>query len=94
MGRGRASYFQSRRQATWHPRGCAIYSPKSGTRLLRLNINSTGEWLGHQSIRLSFNRNYNDTEAGHTLRTIGDPFACVQWLRMLVGGIVCEDIQD
>ena len=46
-----ASYVQSRRQVTWYPSGSAIYSPTSGTRLIRVNINSTGEWLDPSSIR-------------------------------------------
>ena len=48
-----ASYVQSRRQVTWYPSGSAIYSPTSGTRLIRVNINSTGEWLDPQSVRFS-----------------------------------------
>ena len=48
-----ASYVQSRRNVSWFPQGSAIYSPTSGTRLVRINITSTGEWLDPTSVRLS-----------------------------------------
>ena len=88
-----ASYIQSRRQVTWFPSGSAIYSPISGTRLIRININATGEWLDPVSLRCGFTV-YNRGEDGRVLRTIGDPFALFQRLRILVGGVVCEDIVD
>ena len=40
-----ASYVQSRRSVSWFPQGSAIYSSTYGTRLVRISINSTGEWL-------------------------------------------------
>lgn len=49
-----ASYIQSRRQVSWYPSGSAIYSPVSGTRLIRIAVNSTGEWLDPQSVRVAF----------------------------------------
>ena len=89
-----ASYVQSRRNVSWFPSGSAIYSPTSGTRLIRVNINSTGEWLDPCSVRFSFKLNNTDTTDGHKLRTIGDPFAFFNRLRILVGSVVCEDIVD
>ena len=59
-----ASYVQSRRQVAWYPSGSAIYSPTSGTRLIRVNINSTGEWLDPSSIRFSFRLNNTDSNDG------------------------------
>ena len=68
-----ASYIQSRRQVSWYPSGSAIYSPVSGTRLIRIAVNSTGEWLDPQSVRLVCTLNNNDGAANHVLRTIGPP---------------------
>ena len=73
-----ASYVQSRRQVTWYPSGSAIYSPTSGTRLIRVNINSTGEWLDPSSIRFSFRFNNTDSTVGKILRTIADAFCFFQ----------------
>lgn len=89
-----ASYVQSRRQVTWYPSGSAIYSPTSGTRLIRVNINSTGEWLDPSSIRFSYRLNNTDSNDGHILRTIGDPFCFFSRLRILIGSVVAEDIND
>ena len=49
-----ASCTQSRRQVSWYPSGSAIYSPVSGTRLIRIAVTSTGEWLDPQSVRMAF----------------------------------------
>ena len=89
-----ASYVQSRRQVTWFPSGSAIYSPTSGTRLIRVNINSTGEWLDPASIRFSFRLNNTDSTDAKILRTIGDPFCFFSRLRILIGSVVAEDIND
>ena len=79
---------------SWFPQGSAIYSPTSGTRLIRISINSTGEWLDPTSVRFSLRLNNTDTAAGHLLRTLGDPFAFFSRLRILCGSVVCEDIVD
>ena len=89
-----ASYVQSRRQVTRYPSGSAIYSPTSGTRLIRVNINSTGEWLDPSSIRSSFRLNNTDSTDAKILRTIGDPFCFFSRLRILIGSVVAEDIND
>ena len=89
-----ASYIQSRRQVSWYPSGSAIYSPVSGTRLIRIAVNSTGEWLDPQSVRLAFTLKNNDGAANHVLRTIGPPYAFFSRLRLMVGSVVCEAIVD
>ena len=89
-----ASYVQSRRNVSWFPSGSAIYSPTSGTRLIRVNINSIGEWLDPCSVRFSFKLNNTDIEPNHKLRTIGDPYAFFTRLRILVAFVVCEDVVD
>ena len=89
-----ASYVQSRRQVTWYPSRSAIYSPTSGTRLIRVTINSTGEWLDPSSIRFSYRLNITDSDNGKILRTVGDPFCFFSRLRILIGSVVAEDIVD
>ena len=49
-----ASYVQSRRNVSWFPQGSAIYSSTSGTRLIRISINNTSEWLDPQRVRIFF----------------------------------------
>ena len=89
-----ASYVQSRRNVSWLPQASAIYSSTNGTRLIRIYIDNTSEWLDPQSVRFSFRLNNTDTADGHLLRTIGDPFAFFSRLGVLVGSVVCEDIVD
>ena len=86
--------FPSRRQVTWFPSGSAIYSPTSGTRLIRVNINSTGEWLDPGSIRFRFKLSNTDPDIGKILRTICEPFCFFQRLRIFIGSVVAEDIVD
>jgi hypothetical protein len=89
-----ASYVKSRRNVSWFPQGSAIYSRTSGTRLIRISINSTGEWLDPTSVKFSFRLTNTDTAEGHVLRTLGDPLRFFARLRILCGSVVCEDIVD
>ena len=68
------SYVISRKQALFYPAGSAIYSATNGTKLIRINLASSSEWLDPQSVRLSF-KLHNTGADGRFLRTIGGPYS-------------------
>ena len=84
------SYVTSRKNCTFYPAGSAIYSASNGTKLIRINLSSSTEWLDPQSVRLSYRLN-NNGAAGHQL---GGPFSFFSRVRLLAGGTMVEDIMD
>jgi hypothetical protein len=88
------SYVISRKNCTFYPAGSAIYSASNGTKLIRINLSSSTEWLDPQTVRLSFRLNNKDAAVGHQLRTIGGPYSFFSRVRLLAGGTMVEDIMD
>ena len=72
------SYVISRKQCSLHPAGSAMYSASNGTKLIRINLSSSTEWLDPQSVRLSYKLNNKNDAAGRQVRTIGGPFSFSQ----------------
>ena len=70
------------------------YSASNGTKLIRINLSSSTEWLDPQSVRLSYRLNNKNGTADHQLRTIGGPFSFFSRVRLLAGGTMVEDIMD
>ena len=87
------SYVSSRKQCSFYPSGSAFYSSANGTKLIRINLSSSTEWLDPQTIRLSYRLN-NQGAANRILRTIGGPYSFFSRVRLLAGGTVVEDIMD
>jgi hypothetical protein len=88
-----ASYVVDRRAVTYHPQGSNIYSPNTGTKLIRIML--TGDnWLDPSTFRVMFNLKNDDTDPFKRLRPIGNPWAFFQRFRVLCGGQLVEDIMD
>ena len=52
------SYVISRKNCTFYPAGSAIYnSATNGTKLIRIKLSNSTEWLDPQSVRLSYRLN-------------------------------------
>jgi hypothetical protein len=88
------SYVISRKNCTFYPAGSAIYSSNSGTKLIRINLSSSTEWLDPQSVRLCYTLNNVDSRANRQLRTIGGAFSFFSRVRLMAGGTMVEDIMD
>ena len=88
------SYVISRKNCTFYPAGSAFYSAANGTKLIRINLSSSTEWLDPQSIRLSYRLNNGEVTAGKMLRTLGGPYSIFSRVRLLAGGTMVEDIMD
>ena len=88
------SYVISRKNCTFYPAGSATYSSVSGTKLIRINLSSSTEWLDPQSVRLSFQLNNKDGNADHQLRTVGGGYSFFSRARLLCGGTLVEDLMD
>ena len=87
-----ASYVTNRRSVTFHPQGSNIYSPTSGTRLIKIAL--TGDdFLDPSTFRIAFEL-VNDGTVGESLRTLGDPHSFFRRMRIVAGGQVIEDIDD
>jgi hypothetical protein len=88
-----ASYIVDRRSVTFHPQGSNIYTPGSGTKLIRIVL--TGDnWLDPSTFRVMFNLVNEETTAGKNLRPIGGPWSFFQRMRVLCAGQLVEDIMD
>ena len=62
--------------------------------VIRVDFNSTGEWLDPRSIRFWFQLNNTYSNIGQRLRTIADPLAVLSWLRILISSVVAEGIVE
>jgi hypothetical protein len=86
-----ASYINDRKSVTFHASGSNIYTPKNGTKLIKLML--TGDaWMDPGTFRVQFTLTNNATVAGHMLRPIAGPWAFFRRIRLLAGGVVVEDI--
>jgi len=98
---GSGQYIQERRSVTYQAEGSIIYSPTSGTRVLRFKLASEG-WIDPSTVRIFFDLVNDDRSArvphvvGLTkvLRPIGPPHAFFRRLRVTMRGVVIEDIMD
>ena len=85
-----SSYIQDRKSSTYWTSGSNIYTPNGGTKVLRFLINGS-DWLDPNTLRIFFDvvnlENYN-------LRVLGNPYSFFRRMRVLVGGMLVEDISD
>ena len=89
-----ASYINDRRSVTFHAAGSNIYSPKSGQKIIKIQL--TGDnWLDPSTVRVMFDLvNKDKTTDGHKqLRPLGPCHAFFRRCRLLCGGQVVEDFR-
>ena len=85
-----ANYVTNRRSVTFHPQGSNIYKTSSGTKVLKIVLNSN-DWLDPSTVRLMFDVKNTDADANKRLRTISGPHSFWRRLRIMCGGTLIED---
>ena len=85
-----ANYVTNRRSVTFHPQGSNIYKTQSGTKVLKIVLNSN-DWLDPSTVRLMFDLKNVDADANKRLRTISGPHSFWRRLRIMCGGTLIED---
>ena len=89
-----SSYITDRRKSTFWASGSNIYKSEGGTRVVRFLVNGEdGTWLDPASIRVQFDLRNNEA-AAKRVRPLGGPHLFFRRARVLVNGMVAEDIQD
>ena len=85
-----SSYITDRKSCTFYAMGGNSYAPNSGTKVIKLVLNS-GSWLDPSTIKIQFDvNNLGDAP----LRTLSGGWSFIRRLRCLVGGVVVEDIDN
>ena len=87
---GTSNYITNRRMCTFNASGSNVYSPASGTRILRFRL-SGDDFLDTDSVRVQFDVRNAGT---HNLRPLNRPHAFFSRFRLSAGGIVIEDCMD
>jgi hypothetical protein len=85
-----ANYVTNRRSVSFHPQGSNIYKTNSGTKVLKIVLNSN-DWLDISTVRLMFDLKNTNADAAKRLRTVSGPWAFWRRLRVMCGGVVIED---
>ena len=87
-----ASYVTDRRSVSYFPQGSNIYKPQTGTRVIKIALTGTGEWLDPSTLQLQFKlENGDQTKA---LFVVGQPHTFFRRARLMCGGTVVEDIDQ
>ena len=87
-----ASYVTDRRSVSYFPQGSNIYKPQTGTKVIKIALTGTGEWLDPSTLQLQFKlENGDQTKA---LFVVGQPHTFFRRARLMCGGTVVEDIDQ
>ena len=86
-----ASYVTKRKLATFHPQGSNIYKAEQGTKLIKINLNSS-DWLDPSTVRVQMKLTNED--GTNTLTPISGAWGFIKRLRILSGGTLVEDITN
>jgi hypothetical protein len=86
-----ASYVFNRRFCTFHPAGQNTYTARS---LIRIVLIGANDWLDPSTLRIMFDLRNNDTVTAQKLRPIGGPWTFFRRMRILLGGVMVEDIDS
>jgi hypothetical protein len=90
-----SSYITDRRKSTFWASGSNIYKAEGGTKVVRFQINGEdGNWLDPQTIRIQFDLKNNEESGEKRVRPLGMPHLFFRRARVMVNGMVAEDIQD
>ena len=86
-----ASYVTDRRSVSFFPQGSNIYKPQTGTKVIKIALTGTGEWLDPSTVQLQFQlKNEQDKK----LYVVGGPHSFIRRARLMCGGTVVEDIDQ
>ena len=86
-----ASYVTDRRSVSFFPQGSNIYKPQTGTKVIKIALTGTGEWLDPSTLQLQFKLR-NEENKG--LYVVGQPHTFFRRARLMCGGTVVEDIDQ
>ena len=88
-----ASYVTDRRSVSFFTAGSNIYTPGSGARVARINLNTSDGWLDPSTVRVIYTLVNNDkTSIDHVLRPVSGPWSFFRRARCLVGGAILDDL--
>ena len=78
-----ASYVTDRRSVSFFPQGSNIYKPQTGTKVIKIALTGTGEWLDPSTVQLQFQlKNEQDKK----LYLVGGPHSHF----LLLFAVFCE----
>ena len=86
-----ASYVTDRRSASFSPQGSNIYKPETGTKVIKIALTGTGEWLDPSTVQLQFQLKNDEAKQ---LFVVGQPHSFFRRARLMCGGTVVEDIDQ
>ena len=86
-----ASYVTDRRSVSFFPQGSNIYKPQTGTKVIKIALTGTGEWLDPSTVQLQFQLKNEDNKK---LYVVGAPHSFIRRARLMCGGTVVEDIDQ
>ena len=89
-----ASYVTDRRSVSFFPQGSNVYKPVAGTKVIKINLTGTGEWLDPSTLQIQFNVVNESTTATQDLYLAGQPYTFFRRARLLCGGQIVEDIDQ
>ena len=85
-----SSYITDRKSVTFFPQGSNIYTPQSGTRVMRFLVNGS-DWLDStNSLRIFFDIRNNSATV--PLRVLGGPYSFIRRMRVLCQNVLVEDL--
>ena len=89
-----ASYINERKFVTFHPQGSNIYSPSSGSKLIRISLQGQN-WLDPNTLRVAFDVVNDALQGAGTLNPYLrplSPWGMFRRVRLLCGSQLVEDI--
>ena len=86
-----AAYVTDRRSVSFFPQGSNIYKPETGTKVIKIALTGTGEWLHPSTVQLQFQLK---NEENNKMWVVGGPHSFIRRARLMCGGTVVEDIDQ
>ena len=85
-----ANYVINRRSVSYHPQGSNIYKTQSGTKVLKIVLNSN-DWLDPSTVRPMFDLKNVDSDSAKSVRPVSGAWSFWRRLRIMCGGTLIED---
>ena len=77
-----ASYVTDRRSVSFFPQGSNIYKPETGTKVMKIALTGTGEWLDPSTVQLQFQLKNDEAKQ---LFVVGQPHSFSAGLGLCAG---------